>query len=126
MPPGRDTPVEGEGVAVLTRLRDLVDAVEKGSGSAAVRKHTAGGRERGREEGERRNESKERRRGRPEKLGPGWVRSFNIHPLVGRERPRTVARDEGTNRPFLPLRPRPRNCSIAALFHQKTYNNITR
>ena len=40
---------EGVKGCVLTRLRDLVDAVEKGSGSAAARKHTAGERERERE-----------------------------------------------------------------------------
>lgn len=111
---------------ILTRLRDFVDAVEKGSASAAVRKRAPLEKQRGKErKGSRRNEN-ERRRGRPEKLGPAWVRSLNIHPLAGREHPRTVAPDEGTNRPFLPLRPRPRNCSIAALFHQKTKNKISR
>lgn len=53
---------EGVKGCVLTRLRDLVDAVEKGSGSAAARKHTAGERERERERVEERKGAEKRER----------------------------------------------------------------
>lgn len=57
-------------------------------------------------------------RGYAEKLsrGSGQLQSLNIQPLAVRERPRRAAAppDGNTNRPFLPLRPRPRSCSIAA------------